>query len=112
MQMLQVLQNFQNVVGVAVLLKCCKCCSVLKNCCKDFQKKNVANAGEVFECCRDVNKRCKWGRFPKILGEFALLHSCVELIETICSLLCHLSFAVAVLSCNCGWPFAQHKLGS
>ena len=80
---------FQNVADVAVLLKCCKCCSVLKNCgkyCKDFQKKNVAGAAGLFECCRDVNKRCKCARFPKTLREFALLHLCVELIETISSL--------------------------
>ena len=42
----------------------------------------------------------------------SFMHLCVELIETICSLLCPLGFAVAVLSCNCGWAFAQHKLGS
>ena len=51
-----------------MLLKCCKRCSVLKKCCKcrkEFQKKNVANAAELFECCRDVNKRCKCVRVPK-----------------------------------------------
>ena len=44
-----------------------------EKCCKDFQKKNVANAAEFFECCRDVNKRCKCARFPKTRGEFALV---------------------------------------
>ena len=119
--MLQALRNFQNIAGVAVLLKCLKRCSVLNKkyckCCENFQKKNVANAAELFKCCRDINKRFQMFEVSQDLGgggggEFPLLHLCVELIGTICSLLCHLSFAVAVLSCNCEWAFARHKLGS
>ena len=60
--------EFQNVAGVAVLLKCDKCCSVLKKCgkcCKVFKRKILAGAAGPFECCGDVNKRCKCERFPK-----------------------------------------------
>ena len=54
-------------------------------------EKNVESVGKTlkekcFGCCRDVNKRCKCARFPKTREGFALLHLCVELIETICSL--------------------------
>ena len=108
LQMFQVLRNLQNVAGVSVLLKCCKCCSLLKKwfkCCKDFQRQNVANAVELFECCREVKKRSKCSRFPK----GALVRRADR--DNLQSFM-PLSFAVAVLSCNCGWAFAQHKLGS
>ena len=52
----------KNIAKVVLqILQCLKKCS---KCCKVFQKENVAGAVGLFECCGDVNKRCKCARFP------------------------------------------------
>ena len=60
----ETLKNIAEVAGVAVLSKCCKCCSVLKKKWQVLQGFSKENAAGLFECCRDVNKRCKCARFP------------------------------------------------
>ena len=54
-KMLHVLQSFK-------MLQMLQCFSKY---CKNFQKKNVAGAAGLFECCGEVYKRCKCARFPK-----------------------------------------------
>ena len=83
-------------------------------CCKNFQKKNVAGAAGLFECCGDVNKRCKCTTFPKTSGEFALLYLCVELIDDRDNLQSFMPFKLCCCSLimQLWMGFAQHKLGS
>ena len=83
--MLQILQNFK----VLQMLQ-------------SFQ--SVENAAGLSKCCRNVNKCCKCVRFPKAKGEFTLLYLCLELIKTICSLLCFFKL------CCCIGHQRQHLL--
>ena len=83
-------KSLKNVTNVAKHTKCFKCCRSSK-CCKRLTAfKNVAYAVELSKRCRDINKCCKCVGFLKTQGDFALLHLCLELIKTICNLLCSL----------------------
>ena len=102
---------YKNVANVAVPSKCCKCWRALDNvanvaepskcceCCKTFKILQVlqsllyvANGAELSKCCRDLNYGANVSGFPGLQEFFfALLHLCLQVINTICSLLCRLS---------------------
>ena len=97
-KMAPMMQSIQNVSNVANLQSVANVAEV------NFR--NVAYAVELSKCCRDINKCCKCVGFLKTQGDFALLHLCLELIKTICSLLCSLSIChfgfAAVLTIRSG----------